>query len=110
MKSILLSTLVFLGLSSATFAQSEEKPSEKREEIIQQREANQQKRIEEGVKNGSLSAEETKKLETQQGRIEKVEAKAMEDGKVSKKEFKKIEKMQNNASENIKRKKHNKKH
>lgn len=110
MKSILVSTVVLLGLSSLALAQNEVKPSEKREEVIKQREANQQKRIDEGVKNGSLSAEEAQKLEAQQGRIEKVETKAMEDGKVSKKEFKKIEKMQDNASDNIKRKKHNKKH
>lgn len=111
MKSIsVLSTVVLLGLSSLSFAQNEVKPSDKREEVVKEREANQQKRIEEGVKNGSLSPEESKKLEAQQGRIEKVENKAMEDGKMSKKEFKKIEKMQDNASNNIKRKKHNKKH
>lgn len=110
MKSIIVSSVFFLGLSGLALAQNEVKPTEKREEVVKQREANQQKRIDEGVKNGALSAGEGKKLEAQQGRIEKVESKAMEDGKMSKKEFKKIEKMQDKASENIKRKKHNKKH
>jgi hypothetical protein len=37
-----------------------------------------------------------------------MEAKALEDGKISKGEFKKIEKAQNHASNDIHRKKHNK--
>ena len=46
-------------------------PEQKRELVIIQRESNQEKRIETGVKNGSLTAAETKRLETQLAKIEK---------------------------------------
>ena len=104
---VLISVMMF-NLSSVSFAQTPETKSEKKEDVVEKREARQQKRIEEGVKNGSLTPEETKKLEAQQANLKTAEQKAMADGKMTKKEFKQIEKKQNRASNNIRNKKHNK--
>lgn len=81
--------------------------SQKREAVVQQREQHQQKRIEEGVKSGKLSAEEAAKLEKREARIKGAEEKAMADGKMTKGEFRKIERMQNKASRRIHGKKNN---
>jgi hypothetical protein len=78
---------------------------------IQQREANQQKRIEQGVQSGQLTPKEAGKLETQQARIKQSEDRmaAKHDGKLTKKEKAKLTKKQNRASKNIYKKKHNEK-
>lgn len=108
-KGILASTLM-LGLSGIAHAEEATAPTatEKRENVIDKREANQEKRIEEGVKNGSLTAQEQKRLENEQKKIKKMEARAEADGKVTKKEMKHLQHAQNAASHDIARKKHNK--
>lgn len=83
-------------------------PTEKRKEVIEKREALQEKRIEQGEKSGELTKREEKRLEKQQQHVKNMEAKALEDGKITKGEFKKIEKAQDHASNDIHRKKHNK--
>jgi hypothetical protein len=52
----------------------QEKGSQKREEIVKNREERQEKRIQEGVKKGKLSAEEAKKLEGKEEEIKKMAA------------------------------------
>ncbi len=74
---------------------------------IDKKEANEQARIANGVKTGALTPGETVKLEKQQGRIENAEARAKADGNVTKGERKHLNHMENNASKNIYRKKHN---
>lgn len=78
------------------------------EDAVDQRQENQEQRIEEGVKDGSLNDREAKRLEHQQKRIEKREAKMRADGELSPKEKAKLNKMQKRASKTIARKKHNK--
>jgi hypothetical protein len=73
---------------------------------IDQREVNQEKRIQQGVKSGELTPRETNRLQAEQGRIQKAETKAKADGKVTAKEREHIEHMQNHASRDIKREKH----
>lgn len=102
---VAVSSVLLTGVQS--FAQAGA-ATEKREAVVDQREANQEKRIEEGVKSGQLNAGEEKRLENKEAQIKKMESKAMADGKMSKKEFKKIEKAQNQANREIRRKKHNK--
>lgn len=75
---------------------------------LDKRQVNQEKRIQQGVKSGQLTPEEAARLEKQQQRIQKTEEAAKADGKVTAQERKKLHKMQDNASENIYRKKHNK--
>ncbi len=101
--------MLVMGLVTSSMAEEVSKPSEKRDDVVKNRLERQEKRIEEGVKTGTINPEEAKKLEEQQNRIEKIEKKAMSDGKMTQKEFHKIEKIQNAASKNIKVKKHNQK-
>lgn len=74
---------------------------------VDQREANQQARIAQGAADGSLTARETQRLEKEQARIDTAEAKAKSDGTVTAKERHRLHAMQDGASRDIKRKKHN---
>ncbi len=75
---------------------------------IDQRQANQQQRIDQGVKSGQLNKKEAARLEKGQERIQKMENKAMADGKMTKKERAEIEKAQDRESRRIAREKHDK--
>lgn len=75
---------------------------------VDQRQANQQKRIDQGVQSGQLTEKEAKKLNKQQERINKKEAKMKEDGKLTKKEREKLKKEQDKASRDIYKEKHDK--
>ena len=75
---------------------------------IDQRQANQQQRIDQGVKSGQLNQKEAARLEKGQARVQKMESKAVADGKVTAKERAKIEKAQDRQSRRIHREKHDK--
>jgi hypothetical protein len=75
---------------------------------IDQREANQQKRIEQGEKSGALTQKEAARLEKGQAHVQKMETKAAADGKLTKQERAKIEHAQNVQSKKIYREKHDK--
>jgi hypothetical protein len=77
---------------------------------IDQRQINQERRIDKGVESGRLTGNETQKLENQQNRIENAEAKAKADGVVTGGERRRLTVRQNKASRNIYRKKHNRRH
>lgn len=74
---------------------------------VDQREANQQSRIAQGAASGSLTPHETQRLEKEQARIDNAEAKAKSDGTVTAKERRRLHAMQDGASRDIHRKKHN---
>ncbi len=73
---------------------------------IDQREVNQEKRIQQGAASGQLTPRETKRLENQQGRIDRAEDRAKADGKVTPQERAHLTRMQNKASRDIAREKH----
>ena len=73
---------------------------------IDQRQANQERRIDTGIASGQLSKRETRRLEKEQTVINKAEDKAKADGSVTAKERKRLTKMQNHASRDIARQKH----
>jgi hypothetical protein len=75
---------------------------------IDQRQQNQERRIEQGEKSCALNQKEAARLEKGQQRIDKMEKKAMADGKMTKKERRKIEKAQDKESRRIYREKHDK--
>jgi uncharacterized membrane protein YebE (DUF533 family) len=75
---------------------------------VDQREVNQQQRIEQGINSGQLTPKETAKLEKGEAKIDKMEAKAKSDGTVTAKERKKITKAQNKESKKIYKEKHDK--
>jgi hypothetical protein len=75
---------------------------------VDQRQVNQQQRIDQGVQSGQLTTKEAAKLDKGQAQVEKKEAKAKADGKVTPKERKKLEQAQNKQSQKIKHEKHDK--
>lgn len=77
---------------------------------VDQRQASQQQRIEQGVTNGTLTAQETLRLEKEQARIQKMETRSQADGVVTGKERARLEAAQDAANRDIHRKKHNGRH
>ena len=75
---------------------------------IDQRQANQERRIEQGGKSGALTQKEAARLEKGQAHVQKMESKAGADGKMTKKERARIEKAQDHQSRRIYREKHDK--
>ncbi len=74
--------------------------------VIDQRQANQEKRIDQGIASGQLNEREAHRLNKQQGHINKMEDKAKSDGVVTKKEKARIHQAQDRASRHIAREKH----
>jgi CRISPR/Cas system-associated endoribonuclease Cas2 len=97
--------LIIAALPNIALAQSTDTKSTPR---IDQRQAEQEKRIQQGVKSGQLTDKEAKRLEKDQARIQKMENKAMADGKMTKKEARRIEKAQDRESKKIYREAHDK--
>jgi predicted transglutaminase-like cysteine proteinase len=87
--SVLLA-LVSLGASAQTTADTV------------QRDVNQQTRIENGLKDGSLNTREASRLESEQSRIDRLQAKELKDGKLSPQERAQLRRAQNHASQDIK--------
>lgn len=73
---------------------------------IDQREANQDKRIAQGVGSGQLTQRETRRLNRGEARIDKVEDHAEADGKVTGQERKRIAHLQRAESRDIAYQKH----
>jgi hypothetical protein len=73
---------------------------------IDQRQANQEQRIDQGIASGQLTEREAARLDRQQDRIDNMENKAKADGVVSKKERARLHNAQDRASRNIARQKH----
>lgn len=101
MVSIMMGALMLGGVSSV-LAQNE----------INERQRNQQKRIGEGVENGSLTPGETARLEKQEGAIHhevKTERQA-NGGTLTAQERRQVNRQQNRESKRIYRQKHDAQH
>ncbi len=75
---------------------------------IGKRDREQQKRIGEGIENGSLTAKEAGKLETKEAKLNKQEHRMRADGDMTQKEKEKVNREQNQLSRNIYHQKHDK--
>ena len=73
---------------------------------IDKRQANQQKRIDEGVASGSLTQKGADRLKAEQARNAKREEMAKADGVVTKKERAALERSEDKSSKHIARQKH----
>ena len=73
---------------------------------IDQRQAEQEKRIQQGVASGSLTPKEAARLEKREAKIEADKVAAKADGKVTNAERRKLTHEQNHASNAIKHQKH----
>ena len=72
-----------------------------------QRDVNQQTRIENGLKDGSLSTKEAAKLEQEESRVDRLQAKDLKNGKLSAAERAQLNTAQNKVSRDIAADKHN---
>jgi hypothetical protein len=75
---------------------------------IGKRDREQQKRIGEGIENGSLTAKEAGKVETKEAKLNKQEHRMRADGHVTQKERTKVNREQNQLSRTIYHQKHDK--
>ena len=75
--------------------------------VLDQRQENQERRIEQGVESGALNPQEAARLEAQQNRVQRAENRAKADGVVTGKERAALQHRQDHASGTIARKKHN---
>jgi tellurite resistance protein len=100
-RKLILAAFIASTAIGTAYAQSNETPR------IDQREANQQKRIDQGVKSGELTNKEANTLQRRQDRVNAAEANAKADGKVTPQERRKLRRMENRNSKAIYNKKHN---
>jgi hypothetical protein len=73
---------------------------------IDQRQANQEQRVDHGIASGQLNKREADRLNNQQGHINKMEDKAKSDGVMTNKERARIVAAQDRAARHIAREKH----
>lgn len=77
---------------------------------IDQRQANQEQRIDQGVASGQLTEQEAARLERGQAHIQQMENRALADGVVTRRERARIERAQDRQSRRIARQKHDLQH
>jgi len=82
-------------LSAPAFAQVQTTPR------IEERQANQQQRIEQGLRSGRITPQEARVLQNEQRRIQVAERRAAADGRISRSERQRIEQMQDQADAHI---------
>jgi tellurite resistance protein len=99
LKSTIATALISI-VSIGAFAQTPATPR------VDQREANQQARIAQGAASGRLTPRETNRLEKEQAHINRAETHAKADGTVTRHERKRLQRLQNVASKDIRRQKH----
>jgi Tfp pilus assembly protein FimT len=99
MKGIVIASVIAMFAAPA-MAQTPSTPR------IDQRQQNQERRIEQGEKSGALNEREAARLERGQARVQKMEDKAAADGRVGAKERVRIERAQDKQSRRIYRQKH----
>jgi hypothetical protein len=107
----LIDTLIATTLSlasAAVFAQAASSPTATPR--VDQRQANQQQRIEQGKASGELTKPEAHRLQHQQRHIQHAENMAKADGTVTTAERKHLHHMQDNASRRIHQQKHDAQH
>ena len=74
--------------------------------VIDQRQADQEQRIDQGIGSGQLTAAEAARLERGQARIERMERRALADGRLDPRERRRIMHAQEVQSRHIYREKH----
>jgi hypothetical protein len=89
-----------IGFSSIGYAQTKTRRVDRREQ-------NQQKRVADGLKDGSITSGEAARIERGEAKIQRDEAKAKSDGVVTAREKAKLNRELNHTSREIRRDKHN---
>lgn len=93
---------LMLSLAVPVFAQGPATPG------LDKREANMEKRIEQGKASGALNEKEAARLEKREAKLKMAEERAKADGKVTPQERKRLNKKADRLSKDIYREKHDK--
>ena len=99
MKQMLLAVSALVLMAGIPCAQAETP-------VIDERQANQEQRIDQGIASGQLNEREANRLNKQQEHVNKMEDRAKSDGVMTKKERARIGAAQDRASRHIAREKH----
>ena len=102
--TLALLSVAAAAASTTVFAQAASSPAAT--PGIDARQARQEPRIDKGVASGQLNKRETRRLDREQGAIQRVENKTKTDGTVTAHERKRLHHMQHHASKDISRQKH----
>lgn len=98
---------IALTVGASAFAQTPVAPKDPlATPKIDQRQANQEKRIDQGISSGALTAKEATRLDKRETKIEADKLAAKSDGKVTHAERHKLKREENRASGAIHRQKH----
>lgn len=103
MKYRLALTILLATFASQSFAQVETPR-------IDQRQLNQERRIDQGVASGSLTKREANRLEQGQQRVDRIEARAEADGVLTRREQARVHHAQDVQSRRIAVQKHDRQH
>jgi hypothetical protein len=95
-----VSRLIAIGLLSGSAAAQTNTPG------IDSRQTNQQQRIDQGVRSGSLNSAEAARLKKGQANVQSLESKAKADGRVTAAEREAIRDAQNRQDQRIRKQKH----
>jgi len=101
LKKFAAATLM-LSLAVPAFAQGTATPG------LDKREANMEKRIEQGKASGALNEKEANRLEKRKAKLEQAEGRVKADGQVTKQERARLHKKADRMSDGIARQKHDK--
>ena len=99
MKQLIVAASLVCLTGSAVFAQTATPK-------FDQRQANQERRIQQGVQSGQLTEREAARLDKGQDRLDRMEDKAKADGVVTQQERKRLQHAENVQSRHIAREKH----
>lgn len=104
-----LSALTAALLSVSAFAQTST-TSGTNTPRIDQRQTNQEQRIDQGVKSGSLTAKEAERLEKGQTHVDRMEERAKADGNVTRQERARLRQAERVQNRHIEDQKHDRQH
>lgn len=102
-----LTTLVACASVTSLFVQN---ASARTKVPVDQRETNQEQRIQQGVQSGRLTPQEETKLERREAKIRDLESRYKADGKLTRQENRKLQHKLERASRDIDKAEHNSSH
>lgn len=103
-----LTTLVACASVTSLFVQNAS--AQTKLQSIEQRQANQKQRIQQGVQSGRITPKEAAKLERREAKIRNQEAKYQADGKINHRESHKLERKLDRGSRSISKAERNRSH
>jgi hypothetical protein len=110
MKRLLIASLITLVTAGGTIGLASSAEAGTNSPRIDRKQANQQRRINQGIRSGALTPGETYRLQRRQANIKAKEARFKSDGNLSRRERRVLNNNLNNSSKAIYRAKRNNRH